>query len=438
MTEEKTKRGRKRGDKVKIYEKMLEIRALKFDAKNPNKLYRCDARLPIFIKITPLGELAYYYIYKSPISKKQIWWKIGSFSTHTLKEIREIVAIYEIERSKGIDPKQNFNANLQKQIDEANSLFENIFAEYADKIWLHSEKPLGESKLKQKQREFASHILPFIGKKPISRVTIAHLSDILERRYRTSPSLAKRDGQELKKLFSWAYSKGYIDDIQNASIVSWNYKHLIPQKETKHHPAVIKDAEFKALCRAIYAHNCNPTVKNALKFALHMPLREQNIIGLRWEWVEFENNKITIPRQMLKNKKSVFPDFMLPLSDELAKILKSQKAYCDEFCQNSEFVFPARSAKGTQSGFLPHDALNRELAKMGYKGKQTTHGFRSCLSTIAKSHIREHGVNIVMINLALDHRIESEQDQAYDSGLVPFDEFKHLFNWWSEYILRNL
>ena len=44
----------------------------------------------------------------------------------------------------------------------------------------------------------------------------------------------------------------------------------------------------------------------------------------KWQYINFENRSLTIPRNLMKLKNKNLPDFKVPLSDEALNILKNQ------------------------------------------------------------------------------------------------------------------
>lgn len=94
-------------------------------------------------------------------------------------------------------------------------------------------------------------------------------------------------------------------------------------KEDKHQMRTIKDNEIKLLLESLPTH-----LKPIVICALTTGLRRSNILNLKWENVDFENNKIEIMNQDNKG----FKHIVLPLSNVLKNALKSIK-------NDSEYVF---------------------------------------------------------------------------------------------------
>ena len=83
----------------------------------------------------------------------------------------------------------------------------------------------------------------------------------------------------------------------------------------------MKDIEnLKDLVNNIYIYKGHYSVKNALKTVLHLPLRATNLCSLKWEYIDFDNKVLTIPRKLMKVKDKNFDDFKMPLSEELINI----------------------------------------------------------------------------------------------------------------------
>jgi len=90
---------------------------------------------------------------------------------------------------------------------------------------------------------------------------------------------------------------------------------------------------------------------------------------------------IEIPGKKMKMGK----DFIVPMSNQMIKILNEIKPYSSHA---SKYVFPSLP---TTKKPLSENTLNMVLKRMGYKDKMVPHGFRAMFSTIAHEKIKEHG-----------------------------------------------
>ncbi len=72
--------------------------------------------------------------------------------------------------------------------------------------------------------------------------------------------------------------------------------------------------------------------KQALIFGVHTFLRSANVRGLKWQYVDFENNLITFPGEAMKLREV----FYMPMSKQVKKLLKTMLEH-----KRGDFVFPS-------------------------------------------------------------------------------------------------
>jgi len=89
-------------------------------------------------------------------------------------------------------------------------------------------------------------------------------------------------------------------------------------------------------------------------------------------------------------------------------------------------VFPSPFYPGKA---LSENTLNSALARMGYKGIATAHGFRALFSTVAN----ECGHNPDVIERQLAHAERNEVRAAYHRSTYLQDRAK-LMHWWADYL----
>ncbi len=145
----------------------------------------------------------------------------------------------------------------------------------------------------------------------------------------------------------------------------------------------------------------------------------------KWQYINFENRSLTIPRNLMKVKNKNLPDFKVPLSDEVVNILKNQYQYTS----HQEYIFLYVNNKVLNSN-TPNVALQR----MGYKNKQTLHGFRGIYRSLIDTHQNEHNINYDVKKRFLDHHDSNKVELAYNHRAEFFEQIKPLVEWWSNYI----
>ena len=174
------------------------------------------------------------------------------------------------------------------------------------------------------------------------------------------------------------------------------------------------------------------STRNALKFVLHIPLRAENLTGLRWEYIDFDNRLLTIPRRLMKIKNPNLPDFKMPLTDEVIAILTEQRELTGGF----DFVFIGERGKP-----INKESPNRALQRLGFGNaeagrKQTLHSFRGTFRSLAETYEPEHGIPEKIQEIALDHHEKSSVVLAYKHKADYTRQLRKLMEWWSSFILR--
>ena len=71
----------------------------------------------------------------------------------------------------------------------------------------------------------------------------------------------------------------------------------------------------------------------------------------------------------------------------------------------------------------------RDFRQLGYKGKQTGHGFRGLASTI----LRENGFKREVVELQLSHLVGDDVERAYNS-MELLSERKQMMEWYGNYL----
>lgn len=78
---------------------------------------------------------------------------------------------------------------------------------------------------------------------------------------------------------------------------------------------------------------------------------------------------------------------------------------------------------------MSENSLNSALARLGYKGLATAHGFRSLFSTCAN----EAGWNPDVIERQLAHAERNQVRAAYNRSTCLLDR-RRLMDWWGDFL----
>ncbi len=166
---------------------------------------------------------------------------------------------------------------------------------------------------------------------------------------------------------------------------------------------------------------------------MHIPLRAENLINLKWEYIDFNKKTLTIPRPLMKVKNENLPDFTMPLTAQVIDILKEQGLF-----SNGTFVF---KADGYADVPISKESPNRALQRMGFNNeiigkKIRLHGFRGTFRSLADTHQMTHNVSKEAKERVLDHLPKSAVEMAYTHKADYIEELKILMQWWSDYLTK--
>lgn len=121
--------------------------------------------------------------------------------------------------------------------------------------------------------------------------------------------------------------------------------------------------------------------------------RINEVVALRYDWIDFEQGVITIPASQMKAKR----EHRIPICTQLEKILKRRQAL------GGVFVFPNPSSKSGHKCKLVHTRL------IPFNELTTVHGFRST----GRSWMAVNGYDFAASEYCLAHRCENSTQASY-------------------------
>ena len=149
-------------------------------------------------------------------------------------------------------------------------------------------------------------------------------------------------------------------------------------------------------------------------------VRPGELRGARWEEIDTNAATWRIPAQRMKMR----TEHIVPLSRQALEVLETVKPLASKI----GLVFPSPYYP-TKS--LSENTFNSALARMGYKGIATAHGFRALFSTVAN----ESGWNPDAVERQLAHMERNKIRAAYHRSTYT-EERRKLMQWWADYLDR--
>ena len=336
---------------------------------------------------------------------------LGSLNTISLVEARERARKCRQLLLDGIDPlDQRAAARAAQALENAKSVtFEECAGRY---IAAHRDSWRNQKHAEQWPRSLATHVFPTLGKLPVATIDTALIMKALATVWDTAPATGSRVRGRIEAILDWATVSG-LRAGDNPARWSGHLEHLLaaPSKRVKQHHAALPYREMPSFMHKLRAGDSIGA--RALEFMILTAGRRGEVLGARWDEIDFDAKCWTVPASRMKSGK----EHRVPLSMRCMAILKGMRAKT-----NGDLVFPGRG------GQLAAPAFERLLKTLGH-GDVTSHGFRSSFRDWAgetTNFPRE------VAEAALAHRVGDAVEQAYRRGDA-LEKRRKLMEAWASY-----
>lgn len=404
-------------------------------AKPRDKEYFLTDSNGLRVRIAPNGSKTFQFRY-SFLNKRKII-TIGSYPQFSLNEARKKLFEYQEMLEKGVDPQavKEMRAKIESQnIDRQLHII--VYR------WLELKKQtLNHNTINRVKRILENYLLPhfckynkqreIISSIEIARITHGEITAIVTKLQARLEETSRRLLMYCRNIWQFALSFGAV---KNNIILNIDTKNILPPKNRKHLAKITDETILGELLRAIDSYKHSELIRSALRFVAIIPLRAENLAKLKWEYIDFENKILTIPRSNMKIKNKNLPDFSLPLPPQAIKILQEIKA----FTGWGEWVF-----HGKVNIYKPftYESANKALRSMGFADeargrKQTIHSFRGTFRSLCDTYQNEHNANFEIKEAVLDHRIGNSITIAYSHKANYTEQMRPLLCWWANFLDR--
>lgn len=221
---------------------------------------------------------------------------------------------------------------------------------------------------KDSVRYYEKSIQPHFKLRPVTDIDQYAVKDWFNKQDKTKATTANRAKAMLSKLLTIAVTKGLIP-VNPCSAV----KALPEEVRTR----VYHDAEQFSIWDAINAaEGKSPeSALNALRCCMLMPMRDGEILKMRWEQFDFEQGFWYLPKSMRKGNIAQ----TAPLTGAFSDFMRSLPRTSDEW------VFPAPKDNTKP---LEYSVLRRAWLKVRPDANSRLHDFRRTIATGAVSYLR--------------------------------------------------
>lgn len=356
--------------------------------KPKEKLYFVADGGGLCLAISPTGGKSWHWRYRYN-NKAQII-GLGKYPEVSLEQARRKRDDTRATLNSGVNPIRHRKAEKLRKVAECENTFERVC-----RGWLAvKNKSLNTKYAAQSLRRVELHVLPELGDLPISEITTPDVVRVVEKvAERGTIETAHWVKQVISQTFRYAVQRGLCPFNPAADM-----RNLLPAVEEKHFPC-IHPKEFPQLLRDMQGYNGDLLTKSAMELLALTFVRTSELIGARWEEIDFDREEWNIPKERMKMRRP----HMVPLSRQSLAILK---ALHEETGHRDLIFFSARC----KSKHISNGAVLSALRRMKYHGRMSGHGFRALASTI----LNEKGYSPDVIERQLSHDEKDKVRSAYN------------------------
>lgn len=270
-------------------------------------------------------------------------------------------------------------------------------------------------------RRFELHVFPYLGARPIARITAAELLAVLRRiEHKGSNDTAHRVRSACSRIWRYAIGSGRAEQDVAAALAG----QLAPVN-ARNFATITDPKRIGELLRAIDSYSGLHSVCAALKLAPLVFVRPGELRAATWDEFDLDGAEWRIPAHRTKLR----IEHVVPLADQAVAILDNLFPLTGS---ESGFLFPSVRSR---SRCMSDNSLNAALRRMGYsKEHMTAHGFRSMAST----RLNELGFPPDVIEKQLAHAERNKVRAAYNhASYLP--QRREMMQFWANYLesLKN-
>jgi len=382
----------------------LGIRA----AKPAGKPFKLADEKGLFLLINPNGSKLFRMKYRFGGKEKLL--SFGTYPDVSLKQARDRRDEARRLLAQEVDPGAVQSARKQARAIAGQDSFEAVARE-----WMKTKGREWTETYASKTRScLEHHVFPSIGKDPIKDLSAPGFLTLFRAiEKRGTIDMAHRVQQHCGAIFRFAIATGKATDnpVQNL-------KGALATTKRRHYAAITDPDELTELLCDIDDYRGEVTTKAAMQLLALTFQRTKEVRFAEWRQFDFVAGLWRIPAAVMKMREA----HLVPLSRQVLAVLEELKPLTGQ----SELVFPSTTNRNRP---ISENTVTYALARMGYKGRMTGHGFRTVASTL----LNAHGNREEVIERQLDHEERNQVRAAYNRAEY-LPERRAMMQAWADYL----
>ena len=347
----------------------------------------------LYLEVTAAGGKYWRWKYRHGGKEKRL--ALGVYPEVSLAQARQARDDARKVLKDGTDPGQiKREAKMASAFDQANT-----FEAVARLWWEHWRDGKSPRHADYALKRLEADAFPVLGNRPIASIKAKDLTQMAKAvQSRGAIDLAHRVLQMAGQVLRYAVANDLIDRNPAADVKPSDTL----KSRDKENYARVGEKELPELLRKIEAYQGGPYTRLAMQLMALTFVRTSELIAARWAEFDLAAAEWRIPPERMKMK----TPHIVPLSPQAVEVLK----VLHTLSRGRVLLFPGERDHDKP---MSNNTILMALARMGYKGRMTGHGFRGVASTI----LHEQGYAHHAIELQLAHQERNETSAAYNHAL---------------------
>lgn len=360
----------------------------------------------LYLEVAPSGGKWWRLKYRYGGKEKRL--SLGVYPEVSLKEARERREAARKLLAEGDDPGQARKAERAATARAALQTFEAVAT-----AWLNHRSTAWTADTKEGiAASLRSHVYPELADKPIGDVTPADVRKVVTAIDKAGAGeTAGRVFQRVRAVFRYAIAHDLVSVDPTYPLKPGE---IFKPREVRHR-AALHEQDVSLFFARLADYAAEGSTREALELLALTAVRPGELRGARWDEIDLQAAMWSIPAERMKMK----APHRIPLSSQALALLARLPREDEQ-----ELLFPSPYYPGKP---LSENTFNSAMARLGYKGQATAHGFRTLFSTAAN----EAGWAPDVIEAQLAHRDRNEVRAAYNRAQWMADRTR-LMQWWAD------
>ena len=354
---------------------------------------------------------------KYRLQGKENRFSIGAYPDIGLRDAREIARGARRDIANQIAPLKAKAAKIEAQLLNDARTFE-----YVAEQWLtFKSSDLVTKSVSGFRGALNNHVLPTIGKKPVSEIKLDHIIAIIsELRRKRAMAMARRVRTIIRAVLGFAEGRGWVErNVALSNIEELKIRHVVTSN-----PAIEKPSDLGKFLHRL--DNCSTgSVATAMRLLVMLPVRPGELATMRWEDIDLVGAdwRYVIGKTMHLDKSK----HIVPLPEQALTLLRElyKTRLVDEQGRGWVFVSPVYPNRP-----INPTSMLKAFQRIWPEYEITAHGFRATYRTIAHEYL---GIDPIVLELSLSHRMPGALGAVYARAQL-LNQRREAAQLWADYL----